>query len=644
MCGILGFYTKNETKEFNLLQAMNQKIFHRGPDQSGYFIENNLYLAHQRLSIHDLSDAGSQPMQSHCGNYLIVFNGEIYNFKELKTVLENKKTIFWRGFSDTEILMEFFVEFGLEKTLRKLDGMFSFAIYDRKNSLLHIARDRFGEKPLYFYSNNSEFCFSSEIKPLELFTTGLTLNQSAISYQLMYSYIPDSLSIYNEISKLLPGHYFTIDLNSSNFTSSINQVQYWSALKTAINLKENSIPMSNEDSFEYVERVLEKSVIDRMSSDVPLGAFLSGGIDSSCIVSLMQKNSTKKINTFSIGFHDDDFNEAHYAKKVSEVLGTEHHELYLNARDILECVPNISTIYDEPFSDSSQLPTFMVSKFSKSKVTVALTGDAGDELFGGYNRHILSNSLSSFISNHPSCFRDLYSKALKFPSPSFYNTISKIINISTLKKISLSDLANKAVKLSNVINAKNNIDFYRKLTNTGNLNYANVVIPDIESNEIFSCKQFSIAEQMMLQDTIGYLRNDILTKVDRASMASSLETRVPFLGNEVFEAAWSIPLSAKINSKKGKLPIRHILSKYVPVHLFDRPKSGFAVPIHEWLRGDLKDWAESLLTEDSLNSVGFLNVGEIRKSWFLHKSGKINCQYELWNILMFLQWYKSKRN
>ena len=642
MCGILGFFTHDIEKQQNLIEKMNFFISHRGPDQSGYYVSNNLRFAHQRLSIHDLTDAGAQPMYSHCGNYVIVFNGEIYNFKELRSRLESVKNMCWNGHSDTEILLESCIEFGFEQVLLLLDGMFAFAIHDRVKNNVFFARDRFGEKPLYLYFTDNEFAFSSELRPIEAFANKLSLNQNAVSAQLQYSYIPNELSIYNEVEKLLPGHCLTINIDVDGRYRVNNQVEYWSALKTAVRCKASSSSFGYADSLLLVEDALEDSVIKRMDSDVPLGAFLSGGIDSTCIVALMQKNSARKINTFSIGFNDTNYNEAHHAKSVANILGTNHHELYLEPKDILDIVPKLHLIYDEPFADSSQLPTFMVSQFAKNKVSVALTGDAGDEIFGGYNRHVLAERLSNIIDKTPFVLRKAISKLIQSPSTKHYSFLSQLACMFTNGRVRIAGLGDKVHKFANAFESKNGTDFYDRVVNTGNLKFGYGNRYNTLSEEIFNHPDLTLAEKMMLQDTVGYMANDILTKVDRASMACSLETRVPFLSNKVFEAAWSMPVSEKIHGGVGKLPLRDIVSKYVPNELMNRPKAGFGVPIYEWLRTDLREWAEELLSNDSLKASGLLNAQEIRDTWALHLSGKKNVQYELWNVLMFQQWYKSK--
>lgn len=642
MCGILGFYSIDDSKDESLLIKMSSAIKHRGPDEFGIYSRGPLKLGHQRLAIHDLSSAGAQPMKSHCGNYIIVFNGEIYNFKELRRKLDQVSIRTWGSHSDTEVLLELVIQFGLEKALFYLDGMFSFAIYNVVENSLVIARDRFGEKPLYLFCSKHEFAFASELRPIEIFTKKLTINQDAVSSQLQYSYIHNDQSIYNEVIKLLPGHHLAIQISSDGNFIIGEQIEYWSALNAALDFKADSKNLTANEAQRAIEEAIEQSIIERMASDVPLGAFLSGGIDSTCIVALMQKNSDKKVNTFSIGFNDINYNEAHHAKAVANILGTEHHELYLEPKDIIDIVPKLHVIYDEPFSDSSQLPTLMVSKFARTKVTVALTGDAGDEVFGGYNRHILAERLSRIIERTPHSVRKGFSKLLRIPSPEQYEVLSRFIKTISSGRVTVNSLGDKVQKFSKAFDAKDGIELYRKLVNTGVNSFCNAQSQDVICKKIFKSPYLSLTESMMLQDIVGYMRNDILPKVDRASMACSLETRVPFLSNKVFEAAWRMPMSAKINGGVGKLPLRKIISKYVPDEIMNRPKAGFGVPIYHWLRHDLRDWAEDLLSEQALKKSGLLNTDAIRHSWFLHLSGKQNLQYELWNVLMFQQWYMSK--
>ena len=645
MCGISGVFGSN----FGVkkISAMSSLIKHRGPDQYGEFLslDGKLALAHQRLSILDLSKFGQQPMKSENGKYVIVFNGEIYNFKDLRASLLNEKAINFKGHSDTEILLECINAWGVEKTLPLLNGMFAFAVYDVQKNIIVLARDRFGEKPLYIFSNSKGFTFSSELKPIEYLNKELTLNQNALDAQLRYSYIPSPYTIYNEVFKLPAGHSITIDLNKYERFTHHDALPYWEivgVIQKALNARQNFNHI--EDSINAVEKVLTKSVKERMVADVPLGAFLSGGIDSTCITAIMQANSEKPINTFSIGFNDENYNEAHHAKKVAKILGTEHNELYLDPNEMLDYIPQISNIYDEPFSDSSQLPTLMVSNFAKKRVTVALTGDSGDELFCGYNRYSYGVDLFKRFNGVPLLIRKGISSTMTMPSPQAYNYIVNVLAKLSSRIKKYKSVGDKVYKLAAIITFKDDADLYQKLITTWPHSAVTGEIHDIATDvsTAFNFTGITLAEKMMWQDTIDYMQNDILTKVDRASMSASLETRVPFLDNEVFELSWSIPIEHKIYNKESKYPLRKIISKYIPDELMNRPKAGFGVPIDNWLRKELKPWADSLLNETTLGASGLLNVNEVTKIWKLHLSGKSNMRIPLWNVLMFQQWYLTK--
>lgn len=648
MCGISGFFEKKTKDVGNKIQQMSLSMEHRGPDEFGYYVspDNRLFLAHQRLSILDLSSAGKQPMLSHCQRFIIVFNGEIYNFNELKNELISTGRIFnWRGHSDTEILIECIIAWGIEATLPKLNGMFAFSLYDLQLKKLSFARDRFGEKPLYIFSDDNSFAFASELKPIELFTKNLTLNNSAIDNQLRFSYIPAPFSIYNEVFKLLPGHYLEVDLTNYSKIDISQAKPYWQVIDAVeIGLKNRNQFLNITDAVNETERLLKKSVAQRMVSDVSLGSFLSGGIDSTCITALMQAQSIKRIKTFSIGFNDENYNEAQHANSVAKVLGTEHNEMYLDANDMLEFVPKLADIYDEPFADSSQLPMLMVSKFAKKHVTVALTGDSGDEVFCGYNRYTYGPSLVNKLSNVPYDIRKPMGKAIKSISPAIYTSVLSVLSklIPRLKRY--KRIGDNLHKLARIIDFKDESDLYKKLILTWPEIAVTAELHDIATDisQAFNYQGLSLAERMMWQDAIGYMQNDILTKVDRASMAVSLETRVPFLDNDVFHHAWSLPLEFKLYQGKTKYPLRRIISKYVPDEIMSRPKAGFAVPIDSWLRNELRPWAESLLNESSLHKSGVLDVKKIRNTWHLHLTKQANMQLPLWNVLMFQQWLLSK--
>lgn len=647
MCGIAGFFTENMELgiKAELIKSMGESIKHRGPEQNGVFnnLANSLYLVHQRLAIHDLSPAGGQPMQSQCGKYVIVFNGEIYNYKDLKAELI-AEDVFWKGSSDTEVLLEYLSRKGTKATLKKLNGMFAFVLYNKVNNRLTLARDRFGEKPLYVYTDNQSLAFSSELKPIEIFQPNLTLNHNAIATQLKYSYIPAPHSIYDEVFKLPAAHFLEIDLADIKTCSLENAMPFWSIHDEICNakaLQENDL----KASVNKIEKALSNSVKLRMDSDVPFGAFLSGGIDSTCIVALMQEQTSKPIDTFSIGFNNDNYNEAHHAKEVAKVLGTNHHELYLDPKDMLEYIPKLQSIYDEPFSDSSQLPTFMVSKFAKNNVTVALTGDGGDELFAGYNRHLLANRLESSFERYPLSLRKKFGNVITSISPKTYDKLAYFLKLILGSRFDLNCLGDKAHKFADAFATENSLELYKNLISTA-ATHKGVLLKGRDLNAlsktIFKNPDFNTSEKMMIQDTLSYMQHDILTKVDRASMANSLETRVPFLDNDVFRTAWSVPFEHKVHNGQTKYPLRSIISKYVPDNLMNRPKAGFGVPISDWLRGELRDWAENLLSEQSINLSDSISHGAVQKIWKEHLSGKFNHQYELWNILMFQQWLVNK--
>jgi asparagine synthase (glutamine-hydrolysing) len=652
MCGIAGFYLPNilsHRENELLMQDMCELLKHRGPDQQDVFFDQNtrISLGHTRLSIHDLSISGQQPMISHCGRYVIVFNGEIYNYQELRSYIDRQKTVSWRGTSDTEVLIELIALEGFDSALKKLNGMFAFAILDKESSCLHIAKDKFGEKPIYIYNDGDSFAFSSEIRPIEKFCNSLTINKNAVATLAKYSYIPAPHSIYNEVFKLQPGQSVCFKIKPDKSIEMQAASFYWTAKKTAINCVNNRNRQQTIDkSIELVEKSLRDSIMDKMDADVPVGAFLSGGIDSTCVVALMRDYSSDKIKTFSIGFDNSDYNEAAHAKEVAKVLGTEHYELYLKPQDVLANIPKIAEIYDEPFADSSQLATFMVSKFAKEHVTVALTGDSGDELFGGYNRHLYANRLENFIRVFPYTLRVKLSRLIRNTPKGRFDTISRLLSSVSMGNINIQRLNDKANKFANVIDAKNGLELYKKLTRTSSeQRMLDEIFLDLsaEMEDIFLEDSFSLAEKMMLQDTVSYMQHDILTKVDRASMANSLETRIPFLDSRVFETAWSLPIEHKIHKGQSKYPLRKIVSKYVPDKLMNRPKAGFGVPIDSWLRIELRDWAESLLTKESIQRSGVFDEKEVQKIWNRHLSGQYNMQYEIWNILMYQQWFDQKK-
>ena len=648
MCGITGFFGRVDDP-LQTINLMKGAISHRGPDSSGYWISENNELAfgHQRLAIIDTSVNGHQPMESHSSRYVIVYNGEIYNHLDIRKELNqlSNNSIKWIGSSDSETFAVSLDFFGIEQTLKKCSGMFAIAIWDRHSKVLTLARDKIGEKPLYYGWVNDKFVFGSELKAIKEFP-GFSnkISRLALVNYLHLNYVPTPLCIYDGIFKLTPGTFFEFNANQSS-----NQLPdpqpYWSLRDT---VKKNSlVPFDNEDiAIEELEKNLEKSIASQMLSDVPLGAFLSGGIDSSLIVSLMQKNSIEPIKTFTIGFQNKSYDESSFAADISDYLGTDHTTVKISDEDTLSVIPKLGLMYDEPFADSSQIPTFLVAKEAKKNVTVALSGDAGDELFGGYNRYTHTRHVWNSISKIPFSFRKKLAQfALSIPiekldaGNSFYSKFSKnqiqhfgsrvhklserLTRINSLKELCV-DLATNWAEPSSLVKG------IKEIADDDLVLSAYEFEPNLDD-----------ISNMMLCDAITYLPDDILCKVDRAAMSVSLEARVPFLDPDIISTAWRMPLNFKIKNKVGKKPLRKILSKYIPSSMIERPKSGFAIPIGEWLRGPLQEWCEELLDERTLINQGFFNISPIIEMWNQHKSGKHDWTPKLWGILMFQLWLKE---
>ena len=649
MCGISGFYSKNCFAFNNAILKMTSAISHRGPDSCNTWQDKNsgIFFGHQRLSILDLSVAGNQPMKSNSGRFVITYNGEIYNHLEIRQEIKKINiNIKWKSNTDTETLLEALELWGIEKTLKKTVGMFAFGLWDKKNKTLYLARDRMGEKPLYFgwkgKGDNKVFLFGSELKAIKAHPEfSREINRDAISLQFRHNYIPDPFSIYKDIYKLLPGHYLKLTEHDLKKNKLPDPIIYWSLFKNAIYGSSNKLNFSEENFIVDFESRLKTSVKKKMLSDVPLGAFLSGGIDSSTIVAMMQSQSNQPIKTFTIGFSEDEFNEANHAKKIAKYLGTDHTELYFSSKTALEVIPKLPNIYDEPFSDNSQIPSYILSQLTKQHVKVALSGDGGDELFCGYNRYFSTYSWSKRFSSIPISLRKILANAAKKVSPNSWNMLLRFVP-GLNKQINFGHKIHKGI---DALKTDNLLDLYFILTS--HWQNPTTVVKNSSEPEILLSKiksELSILnnyEKMMAIDQITYLPNSILVKIDRASMASSLETRVPFLDHELIEYAWKIPHKFKLRNGEGKWILKKILSKYVPKILTDRPKMGFGIPLGDWLRGPLRDWAENLLDEKRLIQEGFLNPKLIREKWTEHLSNKNNWQYDLWNVLMFQAWIDS---
>lgn len=646
MCGIAGFLGR-VSSPYNVLNDMAQALVHRGPDAQDFWFDEKaaIGLAHARLSILDLSSAGKQPMHSRSGRYVIVFNGEIYNHTALRDELELSGSRMWNGHSDTETLLEGIETWGLKSTLTRLVGMFSIALWDVEFKTLTLARDRMGEKPLYYGWVADSFVFSSELKSLRSVPNfNNQICRDSLSLYLRYSSIPAPYSIYDDIFKLEPGCFATIKLDERT----VERSEYWSTEAVLKNGLKHPFSGSEYDAVDVLDKLLKDAVNQQMQADVPLGAFLSGGIDSSTIVALMQEQASSKVKTFSIGFDDELYNEAEHARDVAKYLGTEHHDMYVSGRDALKVIPSLPNIYDEPFSDSSQIPTYLVSKIAKQKVTVSLSGDAGDELFGGYSRYKLANNAWNNLNRIPSTVRHTVGKGIALVPENIwrglFSPINLIVRNMTGKPISYSD---KFLKASALLGCKTRTDFYHKGFISHNLHSDDWVLGASSLPTIFDSSDFSdrtFIEEMMALDMIHYLPTDILTKVDRAGMAVSLETRMPFLTPEVVEFSASLPLNYKIRGGVNKWVLREVLYKRVPKELVERPKMGFGVPLSEWLRGPLREWAETLLNEGRLQSEGFFNVTLVRKAWTQHLSGSRNWSNKLWDILVFQAWLENNRH
>ncbi|MBU0911565.1 MAG: asparagine synthase (glutamine-hydrolyzing) [Gammaproteobacteria bacterium] len=640
MCGFSGFFYRDAfpAKAQSILNAMGLAIANRGPDSQDVWFdaESGIGLSHRRLAIVDLSPAGHQPMRSATGRYVIAFNGEIYNHLAIRTQLEQMSARQWRGHSDTETLLAGIEAWGLKKTLELSVGMFAMAVWDTVTGELQLARDRFGEKPLYYGWNNQVFLFGSELKSFRAHPDFKPqINRDALCLYLRHNYIPAPYSIYEGIAKLLPGTIATLKADATEVVIE----HYWDAKTVMANNILHS--QTDENQIETLEQLLKQAVGDQMMADVPLGAFLSGGVDSSLIVALMQQQSDKPIKTFSIGFYEKEFNEAEHAKAVASHLGTEHTELYVSSADALKLVSSMAEVYDEPFADSSQLPTYLVSQMAKQHVTVSLSGDAGDEVFCGYSRYRLTDMTWNKLSKVPVFVRKLGAKFLVAVPVKLWNQLNHILP----SRFKMSNLGDKLHKAADVISSATVDELYYGLISHWK-NPASVVIGGREPQTLLtSPSQSQVFKQniprMMALDTLTYLPDDILVKVDRAAMAVSLETRVPFLDHRVFEYAWGMPQHLKMNQGVTKDCLRKILYKYVPQQLIERPKAGFAVPIAEWLRGPLKDWAEQLIQPERLAKEGIFEPQQIATLWQEHQSGKRNWQYHLWDILMFQSWYEK---
>ncbi|MBL78480.1 MAG: asparagine synthase (glutamine-hydrolyzing) [Nitrosomonadaceae bacterium] len=642
MCGFVGFLgevpSEGQKSTESLLKRMADSITYRGPDDEGYWcdVDNRIALGHRRLSVLDLSSAGHQPMISPSGRYVIAFNGEVYNHMTLRQEL---RVASWRGHSDTETLLTGFDEWGIQEAIERVVGMFAFAVWDNTEQTLILGRDRIGEKPLYYGWQDDNFLFGSELKALKMHPAfKAEINRDSVCLFMRHSYVPAPYSIYTGIRKLEPGCLLSCSLTQPEPTT----WKYWSAVNSIKKGIDSPFSGTPVEAVDELERLTKDSIKQQMVADVPLGAFLSGGKDSSTVVALMQSQSSQKIKTFSIGFDEDGYNEAIYAKAVAQHLGTDHTELYVPSNIAREVIASLPSLYDEPFSDSSQIPTFLVAQLAKQHVTVALSGDAGDELFGGYNRYKMTGDMWRKLSLFPRSLRKLAAQGIEVIPPQAWNKLSEYIP-GMSRFVNIGDKLHKG---AGVMTSRSIDELYLRLVSFFS-NPESLIISGREPDTLLTGNMpdftgLDNVQRMMALDLVTYLPDDILVKVDRAAMGVSLETRVPFLDHRIVEFAWTLPQTLKIRDGETKWPLCQILYRYVPRELIDRPKMGFGIPIHDWLRGPLKDWAEALLNESRLKAEGIFYPEPIRVLWKEHLSGHRNLGHYLWNVLMFQLWLEQQ--
>ena len=646
MCGVVGLVALGANDRQVSRQRVDRMLGtlrHRGPDANGSWEDSNLpvFLGHTRLAVVDLSVEGAQPMLSRSQRYVLSYNGEIYNHGELRAELEQQPTS-WRGHSDTEVVLEAVERWGVEGAVRKLNGMFAFALWDRQDRQLWLGRDRCGEKPLYYRHTASELIFSSELRSIVAVSSGaLSISPAAVQGYFARSYVPSPLSIFQGVFKVEPATLMCFRVHDG-VVGEPTVTRYWSLVDVANRVAGQRFAGTREEGLVELQSRLSRAVGMRMNADVPLGSFLSGGVDSSTIVALMQRQSSRPVKTFTIASDESDINEANFAREVAGFLGTEHEELLVSADEARAVVPRLPEMYDEPFADSSQIPTYLVSAMARKKVTVALSGDGGDEVFGGYHRHVWTPKVWRFCGPLPLGARRLASNAARSISPGVWQ---KLFSAGTALGLPRHTMAGDRVhKLAGLADASSPQEMYSRL------------IACWPAGELFEglghawthadkdpagiAQQRDIEEWMMINDTLGYLPDDILVKVDRASMAVSLEARAPFLDHELIEFAWSLPRAWKVNAEGGKLILRDVLYRLVPRALVDRPKTGFGVPLADWLRNDLREWMCDLVNRPAIEQHGLFRWAPIERAMKEHLSGRSNQAYRLWTVLMFQAWYR----
>ena len=645
MCGIAGILDPTASTSADRLGAlastMVSPLEHRGPDDKGVWVDADAGVAfgHRRLAVIDLGPGGAQPMVSAGGRWVMGYNGEIYNHVEVRHRLEGAGMVF-RGSSDTEVLMAAVEHWGVDRALDACEGMFAVALWDRRERELHLLRDRFGEKPLYYGWVGKVFAFGSELKALSTLPGfGAELDRRAVTRYLRHNCVPAPDTIWRGIRKLVPGHLVT--LRSPTKGVFPEPRCYWSAAEAVTRARQNQLIGSDSEMTDQLEDVLSAAVAARMVADVPVGAFLSGGIDSSTIVALMQQHASGPVRTFTVGFADRSFDESSEAAAVAAHLGTDHTAVHVADAEAIEVIPHLADIWDEPFADVSQIPTYLVSRVARQDVTVSLSGDGGDELFAGYNRHAWLDRVWGRAAVLPASARRTAGSALGSVPPAVIEQAARATRILPAGW-QVRNPSTKAAKLARVLSASDPEDAYRALTT--HWDDAPSLVLGNDLGAVASDRSGSpvsgggITEQMLWSDLVGYLPDDILAKLDRAAMAVSLETRVPFLDRGILDLAWRLPLDAKLRGRQTKWVLRQVLERHVPAALVERPKMGFGLPIGPWLRGVLAPWAEHLLDERRLRDQGLLDPVPIRRAWDLHRTGRRDLGYELWDVLVLQSW------
>lgn len=655
MCGIAGLWdclgSMRADERALAIRRMTRSLAHRGPDDEGLLDEpeSGFSCGHRRLSIVDLSPQGRQPMESPSGRYVIVFNGEVYNYRALRLELEAAGFRF-RGTSDTEVMLAAIEHWSLQRAVERFVGMFAFALWDRHRRVLTMVRDRLGIKPLYYGWAGGRFVFASELKALSI-APGFdgAISRGALALQSRLGYIPAPYSIYQNFYKLPPGTVFSVNVETARTPMGPGELEgrivaYWSARDIAEQGAADRLRIDAAEAVDQLEALLLEAISLRMEADVPLGAFLSGGVDSSTVVALMQKQSSRAVRTFSIGFPDFGFDEAPHARAVAKYLGTEHSELYVSAAEALRVVPRLPQLYDEPFSDASQIPTFLVSQLARRHVTVSLSGDGGDELFSGYDRYFWTLRIWRRIGGAPRALRRVLAKTL-LTAPGTWAKALELVMPLLPRALQVREPLDKVSRFADLVTSESADDLYARLIS----HWPHESTPVLGGHHLLrnpadgpgQTGLCDPTERMMYADLVGYLPDDILAKIDRASMAVGLEARVPLLDHRVVEFAWRLPLELKLRGGQGKWLLRQVLYRHVPRPLIERPKQGFGVPLGAWLRGPLRDWAESLLDERRLRDGGFFDPAAIRATWRQHVEGITDVSYRLWDVLMFQAWLEE---